>query len=340
MPAPRNPPNRFHPVEIDWEEPPLPERLEISEDHAASILSENDSPDIPFRWGVNPYRGCTHACAYCYARAFHEYLGFGAGTDFERRIVIKPSAPALLESAFRAPSWTGEVVAFSGVTDCYQTLERRYRLTRGCLEVCARYRNPVQIITRSPLITRDLDLLLALHEHRAVAVTFSIPLGDPDLARAVEPGAPPPAARLKAMAALAEAGVPVGVSLAPLIPGLSDAGIPAVLRAAREAGATWAFTQMVRLSGAVAVVFEERLRAAAPLRAETVLARIRRAHGGELGDPRFGARMRGQGESWEASLRLFELWKAKLGYGAGHAPPEPSPFRRPGQGQQLRLFGG
>lgn len=339
MPPVRNPPNRFNPVEIEWEEPPPPAKIDVTEDHTQGALSRNDSPDIPFTWSVNPYRGCTHACAYCYARPTHEYLGFGAGTDFERKITVKLRAAALLEEAFNAPSWAGEAVCFSGVTDCYQPLERRYRLTRQCLEVAVRYRNPVQIITRSPLITRDLDLLCSLNEHQSITVTVSIPILDAETARALEPGAPPPSARLAAIGALSAAGVPVGVSLGPLIPGVNDAAIPETLKRAREAGATWTFTQLVRLPGAAAGVFEERLREALPLRADAVMARLVRARGGDLNDTRFFTRMRGQGEAMASTLNLFDLWKRKLGYASPPPPPDPSPFRRPGQGQQLSLFG-
>lgn len=339
MPAARNPPNRFSPVEIDWEEPPPPAKLEIVEDHSKGALAHNESPDIPFDWSVNPYRGCTHACAYCYARPTHEYLGWGAGTDFERRIQVKTRAPALLEEAFLAPSWTGARVAFSGVTDCYQPLERRYRLTRACLEVAARYRNPVMIITRSPLITRDLDVLGELHAHGAVSVSVSVPILDAELARALEPGAPPPAARLAAVRALADAGLPVGVSLGPVLPGINDHALPETLRAAREAGARFCFAMLVRLPGASEPVFEERLREALPLRADAVLNRVRRARGGALNDGRFGHRFEGQGEAWEATMKLYRLWRDRLGFEEAPDAPDPSPFRRPGQGRQLGLFG-
>ena len=339
MPPVSNPPNRFSPLEIEWEEPPPPAKIEVFEDDTQGALSRNDSPDIPFTWSVNPYRGCTHACTYCYARPTHEYLGFGAGTDFERKITVKLHAASLLEEAFNKPSWAGEAVCFSGVTDCYQPLERRYRLTRSCLEVALRYRNPVQIITRSPLITRDLDLLVGLNEHRAVSVTFSIPILDAETARALEPGAPPPSTRLRALSALSAAGIPTGVSLGPLIPGVNDASIPETLAAAREAGATWTFTQLVRLPGAAASVFEERLHEALPLRADAVMARLRRARGGDLSDSRFFDRMRGQGEAMRSTLQLFDLWKRKLGYTSPPPAPDPSPFRRPGQGRQLSLFG-
>ena len=322
---------------VDWDDPPVA-GLEVHEDHTREILAKNASPDVPFRWSLNPYRGCTHACAYCYARRSHEHLDWGAGTDFERRILVKRQAPRLLEEALSRRSWTGEVVALSGNTDCYQPLERKLGLTRACLEVFARFRNPVQLITRSPLVTRDLDLLLDLHAHRAVTVTISIPIADPDVCRRLEPGAPPPSARLKAMRALADAGIPVGLSLAPLSPGVHDRGMGEALTAAREAGAAWAFTQLVRLTDPVAQVFEERLREGLPERADAVLARIRRARGGELSDARFGSRMTGHGEAWATTQRLFEIQRSRLGYGDPPPVPAPSPFRRPGEARQVALF--
>ena len=317
-----NPAGRFAPEIIEWLEAPPPAKLSVREDRARSVLVKNTNPRMPFAWSLNPYRGCTHACAYCYAREYHEYMELGAGTDFERILFTKPDAPALLEAALRRRSWRGERITMSGVTDPYQPIERQHRLTRGCLEVMTRFRNPVGIITRSPLIVRDLDLLVELAEHGAAQVTFSIPVMDPDLARLLEPGAPPPSARLAAIAALSEAGVPVGVSLAPLIPGLNDAGVPEALRAARAAGAAWAWTGLVNLPGSVAAVFEERLRAAAPLRADGVMARLRR----------------GRDKSWEATEQLFAIWHRKLGFSAPPVGPCPSPFRRPDPAGQLTLF--
>lgn len=336
-----NPPNRFAPVIVEWDEEPPKARLEILEDRTKGVLSHNDSPDIGFSWSLNPYRGCTHACAYCYARPFHEYLGMGAGSDFERKIVVKLASAALLEEAFRKPSWKGEWVMFSGVTDCYQPLERRYGLTRACLEVCARFRNPAGIITRSPLVTRDTDLLLQLAEHDAVSVSFSIPIPDRELQRALEPGAPPPDLRFAAMKALSEAGVPVGVSVGPVIPGINDRSIPEVLERAREAGARWAWLLLLRLPGAVAEVFESRLRESLPDRADAVMAKIRRLRGGKTNDPRFGERMRGrEGDpAWEVIQQMFDLWHKKLGYGDRWNPPDPSPFQRPDDRGQLGLFG-
>lgn len=334
-----NPPNRFRSTEIDWDEPPPPPRLVIEDDDTQGILSRNQSPDIPFEWGVNPYRGCTHACAYCYARTYHEYLGLGAGADFERRILVKRRAPELLEQALRRPSWDGAPIALSGATDCYQPLERKLELTRCCLAVAARFRQPVGIITRSPLVTRDLDLLKELARWGAVRVGVSIPVLDPDLARALEPGAPPPSARLAAVAALHDAGIPVGVSLAPLIPGISDRLLPRALEAAREAGARWAFAGALRLPGSVAAVFERRLRERLPDKADAVLARIRRSRGGGLDDTRFFQRQRSDDRSWQASFDLFDLWVRRLGFPGLPPDPAPSPFQRPGQGQQLALFG-
>ena len=334
-----NPPNRFDPVEIAWEEEPDPPDLEVIDDHGGGALVRNTSPDLGFDWGLNPYRGCTHACAYCYARTYHEYLGYGAGIDFERKIVVKRDVADRVRAALDAPSWTGELVAMSGVTDCYQPLERRLRLTRGCLEVLAAYHNPVSIVTRSPLVVRDADLLQDLARHGAAAVTVSIPLGDRAIQRRVEPGAPAPAARFAAIRALSAAGVPVGVSLSPILPGLSEPGIPDVLQRARDAGAAWVWADLVRLPGASAVVFETRLREALPAKADGVLARIRRMRGGDLDDPRFFHRNRGRDDDpgWRLVADLVRIWTERLGYGPPWRPEEPSPFRRPTS--QLGLFG-
>src|SRR6266849_6145686 len=182
-----NPPGRFDAYVAEWEVEPPPAELQVFEDSTRAILAENDSPDVGFRFSVNPYRGCTHACAYCYARPTHEYLDFGAGTDFDTKIAVKMHAPELLRAAFDRHSWRGELIAFSGVTDCYQPLEASFRLTRGCLEVCAEYRNPVGIITKAPLIERDLDLLQELRERAGVSVTVSIPIWNKEHARALEP---------------------------------------------------------------------------------------------------------------------------------------------------------
>lgn len=335
----RNPPRRYHRTLVEYldEEPPPLSAVEVLEDHSRSILSRNDSPDLGFFWSVNPYRGCLHACAYCYARPYHEHLDLGAGTDFDTRIVVKPEAPALLRQAFDRPDWTGELIVFSGVTDCYQPLEASLRLTRGCLQVCADYQNPVGIVTKAPLIERDLDLLGELTRRARVHVRISIPFWDAETARALEPFAATPQRRLRTIERLAAAGISVGVQVAPIIPGLNDQDLPRVLQAARSAGATQAGYTLLRLPGPVQTVFTERLQAALPLRAGRVLHRIRQTRGGHLDDSRFGLRHRGEGEYARLIGQLFEHTARRLGYQMEPAEPMPTTFRRP-QRRQLELF--
>ncbi|MBL9022227.1 MAG: PA0069 family radical SAM protein [Myxococcales bacterium] len=338
-----NPPNPWLSTAVEYlEEPPIA-RLEVIEDSTKGILSHNDSPDLGFRWSVNPYRGCWHACSYCYARPRHEYLSLGAGTDFERKLVVKPRAPELLREAFERPSWRGELVLFSGDTDCYQPLEASYGLTRGCLEVMAEYKNPCGVITKSPLIERDVDLLVELARVADLSLTISIPFWDPERARAMEPFVATPQRRIKTIERLAKAGLRVGVNIAPLIPGLGDEDMPTILEAARDAGAVRAGFVFLRLPGPVAVVFEERLRKSLPLRAERVLARVREARVGKLYDGRFGARQKGEGHYAEAALALFEATTRRLGlqtFAMGPPPPERHTFERPlAKGAQLDLFG-
>jgi DNA repair photolyase len=308
-----NPPNRFDRCYLEWEVEPPAAAIEVTEDPTRNILSENDSPDVGFRFSVNPYRGCTHACAYCYARPSHEYLGLGAGTDFDTRIVVKPKAPELLREALDRPAWKGDLIAFSGDTDCYQPLEAHYRLTRRCLEVCRDVGNPVQVVTKSFLVSRDRDVLADLARERLVSVAISVPFLDEDLARAIEPGAPRPSKRFEAMKLLADAGVPVTLLIAPIIPGLNDDQIPKLLEAARDAGARNAGRILLRLPGAVKDVFLGRLREKLPLRAGRVEARLREARGGALSDPRFGHRMTGTGAYWEAIARSFDLQRKRFG---------------------------
>src|ERR1700704_4175541 len=337
-----NPPNPWSTTEVEYLEEAPPARLEVYEDHTREILSHNDSPDVGFSWSVNPYRGCFHACAYCYARPSHEYLGFGAGTDFDRKITVKPEAPRLLREAFERRSWKGELVVFSGVTDCYQPLEASYRLTRGCLEVCAEYRNPVGIITKSPLIERDLELLQEIQRTARVSVSVSVPLWNREHAHAIEPYVATPQRRMKTIERLASAGLSVGVNVAPVIPGLSDADIPRILEAAHAAGARRAGFVFLRLPGSVKKVFEERLRETLPLRADRVLARVREARGGKLYDARFGMRGTGEGHYADTIRALFEQTTRRLGlnernWGADGGF-EADTFRRPGRGKQLPLL--
>jgi DNA repair photolyase len=334
-----NPPNPWATSDIEYLEGEAPlAALEVYEDRTRAILAHNDSPDVGFSWSVNPYRGCFHACAYCYARPTHEYLSFGAGTDFERKIVVKPNAPELLRDAFDEPKWKGELVVFSGVTDCYQPLEASYRLTRGCLAVCAEYRNPAGIITKAPLVERDVDVLQELGRVARVAVSVSIPIWDESRARAIEPFVTTPARRVRVIERLARAGVRVGVMVAPIIPGLNDEDMGEVLRAAREAGATYAGMVLLRLPGPVKDVFETRLRAALPLRADRVVRRIQETRGGKMYDSRFAVRGRGEGPYAAAITSLFEQTANRLGFETKphEEPPSPSTFRRP-RGQ-LGLF--
>jgi DNA repair photolyase len=336
-----NPPNPFSATHVDWLGEPPRQSVEVYVDHTRDILSTNDSPDIPFRYSVNPYRGCFHGCAYCYARPTHEYLSFGAGTDFDRRLVVKPEAPALLRTAFEKKSWVGELVVFSGNTDCYQPLEASYGLTRACLQVCLDYRNPVGIITKAPLVERDVDVLAGLAREARVTVAVSIPFSDAAHARAMEPAVAPPARRLQAVRRLAEAGVPVGVNVAPILPGLNDSQMVEVLEQARAVGATFAGMTLLRLPGPVATVFEERVRAALPDRAERILNRVREARGGALYKGDFGTRMRGEGEYAGAIEALFKQTCKRLGYVPRQAPTHEAgtTFRRPvADSGQLSLF--
>jgi DNA repair photolyase len=334
-----NPENRWERLRVEYELGEAPRlALQVFQDQTRSIISENDSPDISFRYSINPYRGCAHGCAYCYARPSHEYLGFGAGSDFERKLVAKVAAAELLRQAFERPSWSGDLIVMSGITDCYQPLEAELELTRRCLEVCIEYRNPVHIITKSALIERDLALLVRLSEVASVGVTVSVTFWDAAVARAIEPYAPPPRRRIETLRRLSAAGIPTSVNMAPLIPGLSDRDLIPILEAAREAGALSAGCIPLRLPGSVAELFESRLRAALPAEAaEKVLCRVREMRGGKLNDPRFFARMRGSGEYAHTLERVFHATARRLGFGS-FPEAKVGTFRRPTDRGQLRLF--
>ncbi len=317
MPRPvANPPNPWLSTHVEYLGEPPPAALEVFEEDARSVVATNDSPDLPFNYSVNPYRGCYHGCAYCYARPTHQYLGWGAGTDFERKIVVKRNAPALLREFLARPKWTGELLAFSGVTDCYQPLEASYQLTRGCLEACVDFANPVGIITKGPLVARDVDVLSALARRASVRVTISVPFADDDMGRRIEPYVARASRRFEAMAALSAAGIRTGVSISPVIPGLNDSQIPQVLARARECGATMAFMTLLRLPAEVLPVFTDRLREAEPLRFGHVLSAIRDVRGGGLSRSDFGARMTGHGPRWQAIEQLFRTHARRLGFEA------------------------
>ena len=341
-----NPPNPFHQYSMEWLDVPPPKKLEIYEEQARSIISENKSPDLGFRFSVNPYRGCFHACAYCYARPSHQYLDFGAGSDFERKIVVKKNAAQLLKKAFMKPSWKGDLIVFSGNTDCYQPLEASYKLTRQCLEVCAAFRNPVALITKGALVERDIDLLQELSRTARVHVMISAAFADDKVSKALEPNAPRPSTRFRAMKALSDAGISTGLALSPLIPGLNESDIAVLLERAKECGASNAFMTLLRLPREVKDVFVERLEDALPEKSKKVLNKLRAMRGGELSQSRFGKRMSGEGPEWKAARALFELRCKQLGItAAGGESPEReaggnrnSTFTRPGEGKQLRLI--
>ena len=316
--AAHNPANRFTRIDVDVDpaevtDEDLKRPTVYLDDTSRSVISTNQSPDIGFAASVNPYRGCESGCSYCYARPSHEFFGLSAGLDFERIIFVKRRAPELLEAALEKKSWRPQVLALSGVTDPYQVVESRLEITRGVLEVLARYRNPVSVITKRATSTRDLDLFRRLHAFGGVFVTISVTSLDVEVQRAMEPRASTPDARLAAIRKLADAGIPVGVNVAPVVPGLTDHEVPAILEAAADAGAVRASMVMLRLPGAVQDVFTEWLTRAFPLRAERVLARIREMRGGALNDPRFGHRMRGHGPYAEQIRTLFELKTRQLG---------------------------
>jgi DNA repair photolyase len=320
-----NPPNPWNTTSVDWLTEPPEVSLEVYEEEAKSILSSNNSPDIPFRWSVNPYRGCFHACSYCYARPTHQYLDWGAGTDFDRRIVVKTNAADLLSLELARPSWRREPICFSGVTDCYQPLEASYRLTRACLEICLARRTPVLINTKGSLIERDIDILSRLHETAGVRVTISIAFSDTSTARAMEPNTPTPQRRFQTLQALSAAGIPTGILIAPIIPGLNDNHIPELLERAAEAGAEHAVMTMLRLPAEVVDVFTERLHETLPLRAAKILSTIRQMRGGELSDARFSDRMHGQGPRWKIIHDLFELQCRRHGLNSRCAAGAPLP---------------
>jgi DNA repair photolyase len=336
-----NPPNRFEHIRLerdeDWnpEDDPSP-KTQFLRDQSQSIISYNNSPDLSFSASLNAYRGCEHGCSYCYARNTHEYLGFSAGLDFETKIMVKENAPELLRQELSSPKWKPQILAMSGVTDCYQPVERRLQLTRKCLAVLAEFRNPVGIITKNYLVTRDIDLLQELAAHHAVMVHLSINSLDSELARNLEPRAASPKLRLAAVEALSKAGIPAGVLVAPVIPGLNDHEIPSVLAAARNAGASFASTEILRLPLTVAPVFLEWLERNEPQKKDKVLNRIREIRGGKLNDPRFGSRMRGEGIFADQISRMFQVARRKAGL-AEHGPElSTAAFRKP-DGAQMAL---
>jgi DNA repair photolyase len=340
--APGNPPNRFEPLwysrDPEWndlEDPAL--ETQFFKDTSRSIITYNDSPDVGFDASINPYRGCEHGCIYCYARPTHEYLGFSAGLDFESKILVKEEGPELLRRELSSPLWKPQVLAISGVTDPYQPIERRLQLTRRCLQVLAEFRNPVVIITKNHLVTRDVDVLQELAQHEAARVFLSITTLDGSLGRVMEPRASHPSRRLMAIEVLSQAGVQTGVLVAPVIPGLTDHELPSIVAAAVQAGAKAAGYVMLRLPHAVGPLFEEWLGQHFPDRKDKVLHRIRAIRGGKLNDPRFRSRMRGEGIFAEQIAALFALACRKAGIDGRSLTLSTAAFRVPSK-TQFSLF--
>ena len=337
-----SPANRFEKLHIDFgdqdvvqEDPSVegerpPRHTQYFRDATKTIIARNQSPDVGFETSINPYRGCEHGCIYCFARPTHEYLGFSAGLDFESKIMVKMDAAELLEAELSSPKWKPQVLVMSGVTDPYQPIERKLKITRSCLEVLAKFRNPVAFITKNRLITRDIDLLSDLAKDKAAAVNVSVTSLDPKLQQVLEPRTSSPAARLDAVSQLRAAGVPVGVMVAPIIPGLTDHEIPSIVAACAKAGALFAGYTIVRLPWAIAPLFEHWLDEHFPDRKEKILGRIKEIRGstGRLNDPSWGTRIVGQGFFAEQIKNIFEVSCKR--HGIGERPElSTAAFRRP-----------
>ena len=337
-----NPKNRFESFERIPEPPENDDEISSPDtqfliDSSKSLIAYNDSPDVGFDASINPYRGCEHGCVYCYARPTHEYLGFSSGLDFETKIMVKEEAPELLRKELSSRTWKPQVVALSGNTDCYQPVEKKKQLTRRCLEVFLEFRNPVVIITKNYLVTRDIDVLCELARYDCVGVTVSVTTLDNRLSSLMEPRASRPARRLAAIKTLADAGVPVGYLQAPMIPGLTDSEAPAIAQAAARAGAKFSGYVALRLPFAVKSLFEAWLEQHYPDKKEKVLNRIRAVRGGKLNDPNFESRMRGEGIFAEQMAELFKLAQKRSGINQRWPELSTRHFRRAAK-DQLSLF--
>jgi len=343
-----NTPNRFEKLHIekldiepDEHDEPVPVPTQYFRDASKTILAKNDSPDIPYTYSINPYRGCEHGCIYCYARPSHEYLGFSAGLDFETKILVKHDAPELLDAELRKKSWEPQLVALSGNTDPYQPVERKLGITRRILEVFLKHRNPVGIITKNSLASRDLDILKELALMNLVSVTISFTSMNPELIRVMEPRTAAPAKRLELLELLASNGIHAGVMIAPVIPGLTDEEIPALLREASEHGAKFAGWSLVRLTGPVQPLFIDWVERELPERASKVVNRIKEIHGGKLGETKFGLRMSGEGKIAEAIKKLFKVNSQKYGLTGRRFEYSLDQFRRipdDEPGKQMEMF--
>ncbi len=319
----------------DWEGTDL--KTEYLETHAKTILNRVESADIPMEWSMNPYQGCEHGCIYCYARNTHPYWGYSAGLDFEQKILIKRNAAELLEQELKKKSWQAAPVMFAGNTDVYQPAERKFRITRACLEVFWKYRHPVGLITKNSLVLRDLDILKQLAGEGLASVAISLTTLNETLRQFLEPRTATVQQRLRTVETLAANGIPVFVMLAPIIPGLNEHEIFSMARAVADRGALGIGYSMVRLNGDVGIIFEDWLRKTMPDRAEKVLNKIRAAHGGQLNDSRPGLRMKGEGKIAEIIRDQYRLAKEK--YFAGrHMPKYNLDLHAQFKSPQLKLF--
>jgi DNA repair photolyase len=343
-----NPPSRFERIHIEEELEQIQDddrfeprtvSTEFFPDESKTVITENDSPDVPFRFSVNPYRGCEHGCAYCYARPYHEMLGMNAGLDFETKILVKFDAARLLRRELCDPSWEGEAIAMSGVTDCYQPCERKLRITRGLLEVMLEAGQATAITTKNSLVLRDLDLLTPMATIQLVHVNISIATLDADLSRRLEPRTATPQARLRAVGQLNESGIPVRVLVAPIIPGLTDHQVPSVMKAAKEAGAIEASYELLRLPHSVAPVFLNWLDENYPHTRTKTESLIRVTREGRLNDSEFGQRMIGSGAYAESICSTVVAFAGKYGLDRPLPPLNTSRFQPPrSENGQMRLF--
>lgn len=341
-----NPKNRFEKItfELDTTENYGEEetegkrgpKTEFFDDLSESIITENNSPDIPYRWSINPYRGCEHGCSYCYARPYHEFLGLNAGLDFEQKIIVKRQAPQLVRQWISKPKWTGERLALSGVTDPYQPIEAKLKITRQILEIMRETRHCVTMITKNALISRDIDLLDELAKQSLTAIAISITTLDADLARVMEPRTSSPTARFRTVGELSDNGIPVHVNLAPMIPGLNDHELPQLIQAAADHGANSVGMQIVRLPGAVADIFANWLEQHYPTQKEKILNRIRATREGKLNNSDFKSRMRGSGILADSILQTFKIWAKRCKLDSGMPKLDETSFKPPSG--QLRLF--
>lgn len=339
-----NPTNRFEKVDVvvdeyvELQDEEISNRTQFIPDLSRSIVTQNNSPDVGFEFSVNPYRGCEHGCIYCFARPTHEYLGMSAGLDFETKILVKENAAELLKEKLYSKSWKPEVIALSGITDCYQPIERKLKLTRSCLEVLLDFRNPFSIITKNSLVTRDLDILQEMNKFQGVMVMISVTTLDAKLAEKMEPRTSHPKSRLKAIETLAKAGIPVGAMVAPVIPGLTDHEMPAILKAVREAGGFQAGYVPLRLPYVLDDLFINWLEEHFPDRKDKVLNRIKEIRGGKLNSSEFGSRMRGEGIYADQLRSMFHLYTKKENLNQRRISLSVDHFRRPGIPEQMDLL--